>query len=79
MLLFPESGPQKNGFTKTVTLHLCSIGPNVPPQMAYFTLGQGGSSRMGGEGMGGDGDAKEGEEGEDDGDQEEMCAQEAQG
>ena len=33
MLLFPESGPKKNfrvnGFTKTVTLLLRSIGPNV--------------------------------------------------
>jgi hypothetical protein len=31
--LFPESGPNTgfsgNGFTKTVTLHLGSIGPNV--------------------------------------------------
>jgi hypothetical protein len=33
MLLFPESGPEDNfrvnSFTKTVTLHLSSIGPNV--------------------------------------------------
>jgi hypothetical protein len=40
MLLFPESGPQKNfrvnGFAKTVTLHLRSIGPNVQRHMAYF-------------------------------------------
>ena len=42
MLLFPESGPKKNlrgnGFTKTVTLHLRSIGPNVKRHMAYFAL-----------------------------------------
>jgi hypothetical protein len=42
MLLFPESGPKKNlrgnGFTKTVTLHLRSIGPNVQRHMAYFAL-----------------------------------------
>ena len=42
MLLFPESGPRKNfrvnGFTKTVTLHLRSIGPNVKRHMAYFAL-----------------------------------------
>jgi hypothetical protein len=40
MLLFPESGPTKNfrvnGCTKTVTLHLGSIGPNVQRHMAYF-------------------------------------------
>jgi hypothetical protein len=40
MLLFPESGPTKDfwvyGFTKTVTLHLRSIGPNVQRHMAYF-------------------------------------------
>jgi hypothetical protein len=40
MLLFPESGPKKNfwvnGFTKTVTLHLRSIGPNVQRNMTYF-------------------------------------------
>jgi hypothetical protein len=42
MLLSPESGPKKNfrvnGFTKTVTLHLRSIGPNVQCHMAYFAL-----------------------------------------
>jgi hypothetical protein len=42
MLLFPESGPKKNfrvnSFTKTVTLHLRSIGPNVQYHMAYFAL-----------------------------------------
>ena len=42
MLLFLESGPKKNirvnGFTKTVTLHLRSIGPNVQRHMAYFVL-----------------------------------------
>jgi hypothetical protein len=40
MLLFPESGPKKNfranGLTKTVTLHLRSIGPSVQRHMAYF-------------------------------------------
>jgi hypothetical protein len=40
MLLFLESGPKKNfrvnGFTKTVTLHLRSIGPNVQWHMAFF-------------------------------------------
>jgi hypothetical protein len=44
MLLFPESGPQKNfrvtgwvnGFTRTVTPHLRSIVPNVQRHMAYF-------------------------------------------
>jgi hypothetical protein len=38
-LIFPESGPKKtfrvNDFTKTVTLHLRSIGPNVQ-RMADF-------------------------------------------
>ena len=42
MLLFPESGPKKNfrvnGFTKTVALHLRSIGPNVQRHMAYFAV-----------------------------------------
>jgi hypothetical protein len=42
MLLLPESGPRKNfranGFTKTVTLHLRSIGPNVQRHMAYFAI-----------------------------------------
>ena len=42
MLLYPESGSKKNfrvnGFTKTVTLHLRSIGPNVQRHMAYFSL-----------------------------------------
>ena len=42
MLLFLESGPKKNirvnGFTKTVTLHLRSIGPNVQRHMAYFAF-----------------------------------------
>jgi hypothetical protein len=42
MLLFLESGPKKNfrvnGFTKTVTLHLRSIGPNVQWHMAFFDL-----------------------------------------
>jgi hypothetical protein len=42
MLLFPESGPKKtirvNGFNKTVTLHLRSIGPNVQWHMAYFAV-----------------------------------------
>jgi hypothetical protein len=36
----PESGSKKglsgNGFTKTVTLHLRSIVPNVQRHMAYF-------------------------------------------
>jgi hypothetical protein len=40
MLLFPESGPNKNfrvnGFTKTVTPHLRSIGLNVKRHVAYF-------------------------------------------
>ena len=40
MLLFPESGPKKNfrvnGFTKTVTLHLRSIVPNVQRHMAIL-------------------------------------------
>ncbi len=40
MLLYPESGSKKNfrvnGFTKTVTLHLRSIGPNVQRHMAHF-------------------------------------------
>jgi hypothetical protein len=40
MLLFPESGPNKNlrvyGFTKTMTPHLRSIVPNVQRHMAYF-------------------------------------------
>ena len=40
MLLFPESGPTKNfrinGFSKTVTLHLRSIGPNVQWHVAYL-------------------------------------------
>jgi hypothetical protein len=39
-VLFPESGPKTkvrvNGFTKTVTLRLRSIGPNVQRHMAYF-------------------------------------------
>ena len=39
-MLFPESGPKKNfrvnGFIKTVTLRLRSIGPNVQRHMAYF-------------------------------------------
>ena len=43
MLLLPESGPTKNfrinGFSKTVTLHLRSIGPNVQRHMAYFAKG----------------------------------------
>jgi len=40
MLLLPESGPKKNfrvnGFTKTVTLHLRSIVPNVQRHMAIL-------------------------------------------
>jgi hypothetical protein len=42
MLLFLESGPKKNfrvnSFTKTVTSHLRSIGPNVRKHMAYFAI-----------------------------------------
>jgi hypothetical protein len=41
-VLFPESGPKTNvrvnGFTKTVTLRIRSIGPNVQRHMAYFAL-----------------------------------------
>ena len=40
MMLFEDSGPTTtlglNGVTKTVTPHLCSIGPNVQRHMAYF-------------------------------------------
>jgi hypothetical protein len=40
MLLFSEPEPKKNfrvnSFTKTVTLHLRSIGPNVKCHMAYL-------------------------------------------
>ena len=48
MLLFPESGPKKNsrvnGFTKTVTLHIRSIGPNTevgPPERTRQTVREG--------------------------------------
>jgi hypothetical protein len=34
----PKKNFRINGFTKTVTLHLLSIGPNVQQHMAYFAV-----------------------------------------